>query len=184
MTDLQTPPIEAKPQPAARRGRRLTWIVVVALAAGLTTGAAATKAFSRPGSFAWQHFHGPMTTAQIEDRADRAVRHLAIEVDATNDQQERLRVIVRNAVKDIVPMRDKVQTARTQARRLLTEPTVNRAEIERLRAEQIMLADQFSRRVAQALGDAGEVLNAEQRKKLDDLLPPPGVPGPGRGWIR
>lgn len=194
MTDLNTPPIQAQQQPELRRSRRLTWIVIVALAAGLTTGAAATKAFSRPGAFAWQHFHrhGPMTPAQIEDRADRMVRHLAIEVDASNEQQERLRIIVRNTVRDILPMREKVMSARAQARKLLTEPTINRAEIERLRAEQIALADQFTRRVAQALGDAGEVLNVEQRKKLDDflpppgagLLPPPGVPGPGRGWIR
>ena len=61
-------------------------------------------------------------------------------------------------------MREKVLTARQQARKLLTEPTVNRVEIERLRAEQIALADQFSKRVAQALGDAGEILNVEQRK--------------------
>jgi Spy/CpxP family protein refolding chaperone len=81
-------------------------------------------------------------------------------------------------------MRDKVHAARTQARKLLTEPTVNRAEIERLRAEQIALADAFSKRVVQALGDAGEVLTVEQRKKIDDFLPPAGVPGPRRGWFR
>ena len=180
-------PAANEPKPAPR-GRRPTWIVVAALAAGLTTGAAATKAFSSPG-FGPMHWrggfmHGPMTPAQIEDRADRMVRHLAVEVDATNDQQDKLRAIVKGAVKDIVPMRDKVHAARAQGRKLLTEPAVNRAEIERLRAEQVALADQFSRRVAQAIGDAGEVLNAEQRKKLADVLPPPGVPGPGRGWIR
>jgi len=112
------------------------------------------------------------------------VRHVAIELDATTEQQDKLRAVVKSAAKDIVPMREKVLTARQQARKLLTEPTVNRVEIERLRAEQIALVDQFSKRVAQALGDAGEILNVEQRKKLDDLLPPPGVPGPGRGWIR
>jgi Spy/CpxP family protein refolding chaperone len=127
---------------------------------------------------------GPMTTAQIEDRADRMVRHLAVEVDASNDQQDKLRAIAKAAVKDIVPMRDKVHAARTQARKLLTEPTVNRAEIERLRAEQVALADAFSKRITQALGDAGEILTVEQRKKIDDFLPSPGVPGPGRGWIR
>ncbi len=125
-----------------------------------------------------------MTQSQIEDRADRMVRHLAVEVDASNDQQDKLRTIVKGAVKDIVPMRDKAHAARAQARKLLTEASVNRGEIERLRVEQITLADAFSKRVAQAIGDAGEVLNLEQRKKLDDFLPPPGVPGPGRGWIR
>jgi protein CpxP len=183
-----TPAPEQNQRPRKVRGRSFTWIVVIALAAGLTAGAAATKAFSHGSGFGppWRHgfMHGPMSPAQIEDRADRIVRHAAIELDATADQQDKLRAIVKGAVKDIMPMREKVQTARAQARKLLTEPTVNRAEIERLRSEQIALADQFSRRVAQALGDAGEILNVEQRKKLDDFLPPPGVPGPGRGWIR
>ena len=179
MSDTANAP--QNPQPRSR-GRRFTWIVGVALAAGLTAGALATKAFSRGPGFGgpggWHHgfMRGPMIRPQIEDRADRMVRHLAIELDATNEQQDKLRAVVKGAVKDIVPMREKVQTARQQARKLLTEPTVNRAEIERLRAEQIALADQFSKRVAQALGDAGEILNLEQRKKLDDLLPPPGVP--------
>ncbi len=175
------------PQPRGR-GRRLTWIVVVALAAGLTVGAATTKAFSRgPGFGGWHShgfMHGPMGQAQIEDRADRMVRHLAIEIDASNDQQDKLRAVAKSTVKDIVPMREKMMEARQQARRLLTEPTVNRAEIERLRVAQVALADQFSRRIAQAIGDAGEILNLEQRKKLVDFLQSPGVPGPGRGWIR
>lgn len=194
MSDIANDPASGpNPQPRSR-SRRLTWIVIVALAAGLTVGAATTSAFSRgPGfmghGFGHGHWHGgfmrgPMTPAQIEDRADRVVRHVAIEIDATADQQDKLRAVVKGAIKDIVPMHDKVHTARAQARKLLTGPTVNRAEIERLRAEQVALVDAFSKRVAQALGDAGEILTVEQRKKLDDHLPPPGVPGPGRGWIR
>lgn len=187
MSDAANNPApEQNQRPQKVRGRSFPWIVVIALAAGLTAGAAATKAFSHGSGFGppWRFMHGPMSPAQIEDRADRIVRHAAIELDATADQQDKLGAVVKGAVKDIVPMREKVLTARQQARKLLTEPTINRAEIERLRAEQIALADQFSRRVAQALGDAGEILNLEQRKKLDDFLPPPGVPGPGRGWIR
>jgi Spy/CpxP family protein refolding chaperone len=183
-----TPAAAPNPQPPRGRTRKAAWIAVAVLAVGLT-GAAATSAFSRGPGFGPGHWHGgfmrgPMTPAQIEDRADRVVRHVAIELDATTDQQDKLRAVMKGAVTDIVPMREKVHAARTQARKLLTEPTVNRTEIERLRAEQVALADQFSRRVAQALGDAGEILNLEQRKKLDDFLPPPGVPGPGRGWIR
>ena len=185
---IQAPDPNLEPQAGkGGRGRRATWVAVAVLAAGLT-GAAATTAFSR-GGFGPAHWHGsfmhgPLSPAQIEDRADRMVRHVAIEIDASAEQQDKLRAVVKGAVKDIVPMREKVHAARTQARKLLTEPTVNRAEIEWLRAEQLALADAFSKRVAQALGDAGELLNIEHRKKLDDFLPPPGVPGPGRGWIR
>src|SRR5262249_18900280 len=137
------------------------------------------------------HWRGGMMgfdPAQAEERAERMVSHLAIELDATNEQADKLRTIVRSAVRDIVPMRDKALATRNQARVLLTEPSINRAEIERLRTEQVALVDTFSKRVAQALGDAGEVLNPEQRRKLASHLPPPGTMppfgGPSRFWNR
>ena len=181
------------PQPKPRRGLRNTWVIVLVLAAGLT-GAVATKAFSSGAGFGPGRWHeGFMNRAfdpaQTEARADRMVRHLAIELDANNEQEDKLRAVVKSTLRDVLPMREKVQSARLQARKLLTEPTINRAEIERLRAEQIALADTFSKRVAQALGDAGEILTPEQRRKLDEHLPPAGgsmmrMGGPGRGWNR
>ena len=172
------------------RGRRTAWIVAGLIAAGLT-GVAATAAFSQgPGMgpmLSPVHWHGrfmggPLDPAQIEDRADRMVRHVAIEIDATPDQQEKLRAVVRDAVRDIVPMRDKARTARAKARDLLTQQTIDRAEIERFRTEQLALADAFSKRVAQAIGDMAEILTPEQRRKLADRLPPP--PDGGPRWNR
>ena len=189
MSDQINTPQPHEPR-APRRGIRATWVVVLVLAAGLT-GAVATTAFSSGGGFGpgrWHEgfMHRPFDPAQAEARADRMVRHLAIELDASNEQQDKLRTVVRSTLKDVLPMREKVQAARQQARKLLTDPTINRAEIERLRVEQIALADTFSKRVAQALGDAGEILTPEQRRKLDEHLPPAGAMGPmgGRGWNR
>jgi Spy/CpxP family protein refolding chaperone len=108
--------------------------------------------------------------AQIETRADRMVRHLAVELDATNDQQEKLRTIARGAVKDLVPLRAKADAAREKARSLLVQPNLSRSDIEAFRTEQMALADTFTKRVAQALGDASEVLNADQRKKLGEII--------------
>ncbi|VCU08071.1 hypothetical protein RHODGE_RHODGE_01138 [Rhodoplanes serenus] len=98
------------------------------------------------------------------------VRHLAVELDASTEQQEKLRTIVRAAVKDVLPVREKMRAARGQARDLLLAQTVDRAGIEKLRAEQMALADATSKRVAQALGDAAEVLTPEQRRKLEDRM--------------
>jgi protein CpxP len=189
---VNAPPTPGRPPSCRGRGRRMTAILLLVAAGGLT-GVIATKAFSQGFGFGPVHWRSGMMgqtfdPAQAEERADRMVRHLAIELDATNEQQDKLRVIVRSAVHDIVPMRDKVLATRTQARVLLTEPVINRAEIERLRTEQVALVDAFSKRVAQALGDAGEVLSAEQRRKLADRLPPPGTVqpfgGPPRFWNR
>jgi protein CpxP len=113
---------------------------------------------------------GRLDPAVIEDRADRAVRHLAVEIDATNEQQDKLRVIAKAAVKDLVPMRTKADAAREKAHTLLLQPTVSRADIEAFRVEQTQAIDAFTKRVAQAIGDANEVLTLEQRKKLDELI--------------
>jgi periplasmic protein CpxP/Spy len=196
MSDVDThnangPGPDAGPPPQRWRYRRTAWIVVLVVAAGLT-GAAVTSAFSRgPGfgpGFGPGHWHGGMMMggsfdpAQAEDRADRMVRHMAIELEATDAQQDKLRAVVKTAVKDLIPMREKAQSARLKARELLTQPTIDRAEIERFRTEQIALADTFTKRVSQALGDAAEILTPEQRRKLDNRLPFPS--GPGHRWNR
>ena len=111
----------------------------------------------------------PLDPAMVEDRADRMVRHLSIELDANNEQQEKLRVIVRGMLKDVLPTRERALAARGQARELLTATTIDRTALEKLRADQIALADSVSKRITQAIGDAGEVLNFEQRRKLADL---------------
>ena len=181
-------PVEIK---QTGRRRNVVWIAVLVVVAGVT-GAAAASAFNGPGfghgfgpgfPVRWHHgFGGPMDPAQIEDRADRMVRHAAIELDATNEQQDKLRAIVKSAVKDILPMRERAQAARNKARDLLTQDKVERADIEKFRSEQAVLADAFSKRIAQAIGDAAEVLSPEQRRKLADRLPPPGR-GPGFGPV-
>ena len=67
-------------------------------------------------------------------------------------------------------MREKVLSARQRGRVLLTQPSIDRAAIEALRAEQMALADAASKRFTQALGDVAEVLTPEQRRKIDDRL--------------
>jgi periplasmic protein CpxP/Spy len=170
------------------RIRRAFWLVALVVAAGFA-GAYANSAFSYGPGFGhahWGHHGGmfaPFDPARAEERADRMVRHLAVEVDATNEQQDKLRAVAKATVKDLVPMREKALAARSKARELLTQPTVDRSELERFRSEQVALADAFSKRIAQAIGDAAEILTPEQRRKLNDHFPPAGRSGPPwRRW--
>jgi protein CpxP len=98
------------------------------------------------------------------------LRHLYVEVDATDTQKQQLAPIVKGAVRDLLPMRERMRDARMQAVALLSQPTVDRAALEALRANQLQLAEQASRRVTQALADAADVLTPEQRKALADRI--------------
>ena len=166
------------PSPGYRSGRRGTFLIAliaVALLAGLT-GNMLSHAFGQ--GYTWQHFGmrgggsfgGTLTPAQIDDRIDRMTKHMAIELDATADQQIKIANIAKAAVGDLRALREKAQAARSQAVTLLTAPTIDRTAIERLRAEQIGLAETASKRIAQALADATEVLNPEQRRKVADWM--------------
>ena len=97
-------------------------------------------------------------------------KHMAIELDATQDQQVKLANIAKAAVADLRPLREKAQAARAQAVTLLTAPTIDRTAIERLRAEQMASAETASKRIAQALADAADVLSPEQRRKVSDWM--------------
>jgi Spy/CpxP family protein refolding chaperone len=187
MTDQLTP----QPPVRRHRGRKAALILGVALAGGIL-GAFATTSFSQGFGPPFHMtvrgpmgFGGPLTTEQLVDRADRAVRHVAIELDATPEQQQKLEAIAKSAVTDLAPLRDKVRATHQKVRELLTASSVDRAAIEKLRAEQVVTMDGLSKRIAQAVGDAAEVLTSDQRRKLGEMLPPLGEGGrggPGGYW--
>jgi len=171
MSQQTNSPPSAQRRTAGRTG--LAFLMII-LAVG-ALGAFASTSFSEGFGPPWQPFGGmPTSPAQIQDRADRAVRHVAIEIDATAEQQAKLQAIVKSAISDLLPMREQFVATRQQARLLLTQPTVDRAAIERVRTDQVANVDALSKRIAQALADAADVLTPAQRKKLDELLPPAG----------
>ena len=128
------------------------------------------KAFAQGGGSCGWHRGGfmaaPLDPAQVDEHLDRMLKHLYVEIDATDEQKQKLAPIVKQAAKDLLPLREKMQGARKQAVELLTGDTIDRASIEALRAEHLQLAEQASRRIAQALADAAEVLTPAQRKEL------------------
>jgi|SRR5262245_31831313 len=169
----QADPIPSEDYRRGRRGTFLVALVAAALLAGIT-GNLLSKAFGQ--GISWQHinwhgggfFGGPLSPAQIDDRIDRMTKHMAIELDATAEQQAKLATIAKAAVADLRPLQEKARAARAQAVTLLTAPTIDRSAIERLRAENIGLAETASKRITQALADAAEVLSPEQRRKVAD----------------
>ena len=175
-SDTKPPNPDQTASPRQRNGRRGTFLIALLAVAVLAVGSMLSSAFGQGASWhriSWHSggmFGGPLTPAQIDDRIDRMTKHMAIELDATQDQQVKLANIAKAAVTDLRPLKEKAQGARAQAVTLLTAPTIDRTAIERLRAEQIGLAETASKRIAQALADAADVLSPEQRRKVADWM--------------
>ena len=133
--------------------------------ATLAGAAAAGVAFS---SFGRGHGrgHGPMDPADIDKHLDRMLKHLYVEIDATEEQKRALEPIVKRTAQDLLPMRERLHAARREGLELLTQERIDPAALEALRARQIGLADEASRRLTRAIGEAAEVLTPAQRKEL------------------
>jgi Spy/CpxP family protein refolding chaperone len=163
---------ETKP---TRRGFGYAAVFGAALV-GLVGGGLATSAFGHGGfghgprhwGGGWGHhrMHGPMSPERGKEHAAHMAERFAWHVDATPEQKQKLTVIAQSLATDMQPMHEKIHEARKRGIELLRQPTVDRAAIEAFRAEQIAAADAASKRLAQALADAAEILTPEQRAKL------------------
>jgi periplasmic protein CpxP/Spy len=168
--------VTAPPSGPRRGGFRLTMLLILVGLGGAIAGGLATNAFGQGMPWHGRPFMGGgfmgdrFDPAQVDRYVERAIKHLAVEADATADQQTKLVDIAKGAVSDLLPLREKLQANRARALDLFTAGTVDRAAIERLRGDQLALAETASKRIAQALGDAAEVLNPEQRRMLLDRI--------------
>lgn len=109
---------------------------------------------------------GPIDPARLDEHLDRMLKHLYVEIDATEAQRQKLEPIIKQAANELMPLREKVREARRQGMALLTAPSIDRGAIEHLRVEQIAAADDASKRFVRALADVADVLTPEQRKTV------------------
>ena len=161
--------METQDRNSDKRRRFFKGAAIAALIGGIGAGIG-FKAFAHGGGYGGWHrggfAAGPFDPAAVDEHLDRMLKHLYVEIDATDEQKQKLAPIVKQAAKDLLPLRDKMRDARKQAADLLTRETIDRGAIEALRAGQLQLAEQASRRIAQSLADAAEVLTPAQRKAL------------------
>ncbi len=150
--------------PETPRRRWLKRGMLGLLGAGLA-GGLGFRAFAHRG-----YGRGPLDPAEVDARLERMLKHLYVEIDATDAQKQQLAPIVKQAAQELLPLRDKIRAARRQAIALLTGDRIDRAAIERLRGDQLQLAEQGSKRLVQAIADAAEVLTPEQRQLLAERL--------------
>jgi Spy/CpxP family protein refolding chaperone len=104
------------------------------------------------------------------ERLERMLKHLYVEIDATEEQKRLLEPILKDAAAELAPLREQHHAARGRAMQLFTAEQIDPAAIEALRAEHLRLADEASRRLVRALTDAAGVLTPAQRRSLAERL--------------
>ena len=111
-----------------------------------------------------------LSDSEIRAKLTRAMKHVAIEIDATQDQQDKIVELISGAVKELRPMRDSMRAAAEEMRELLMSDTIDRAAMDRLRSERVAQADRVSKTLIDTLADVAEVLTPAQRKLLEERI--------------
>ncbi|MES2263534.1 MAG: Spy/CpxP family protein refolding chaperone [Pseudomonadota bacterium] len=100
--------------------------------------------------------------------ADKMLKHLYIELDATDDQKARIDPLVKQALDDLKTLHGQAHGADFIT--LLAQPAIDRNALEAARQQHLQLADQASKRIVQLVADVGDVLTVAQRQKLAEHL--------------
>lgn len=111
-----------------------------------------------------------MTDAEIEKKIDRIVKHVAIEIDATPDQQDKITKLFVAVAKEVKPIRGEMRASGRRMRELLLADKIDREAMEKIRAARLADAERISRSVVNAISDAAEVLSADQRRLLEQRV--------------
>ena len=111
-----------------------------------------------------------LSDADIEAQIERIVKHAAIEIDATQEQQENITALVTAVAKDMKPVHDRMRATGKEIHELLLATTIDRAALERLRAERLADAERISKDLVSTLADVAEILSLEQRRVLNERI--------------
>ena len=167
-------PVEPTPSsspegPSANRGRRRRSMIVAAVA--LPLAAVAALAGTRAVASPWGHHHWgdrDPTLEEAQEYVNRWTNHVMDRLDATEEQRAEVRLIIDEALPEMLAFRRQGRELRGEGRELLLLEPIDRVGLDQLRAEGIELADRASARGLEVFVDITEVLTPEQRKQIAD----------------
>jgi periplasmic protein CpxP/Spy len=137
--------------------------VAAALLATRPIAAAVQGGWHRMHGHGHGGWHGRNPEA-MRDHVQVAVKWALRELDATEEQQQKVSAIAVDAVDDLMKLKERHRAQHETFVAALSGTSVDRARLEEARKDTIGLADEASRRLAQAFADAAEVLTPEQRQ--------------------
>ena len=113
--------------------------------------------------------HGPMGGPGMEMHLDH-IQAMLGRVGASDAQKAQINEMLKSAFNDMKGMHERHSQVLEQFHKLILAPSVDRATIESLRAEQIKAMDEASKRLVGAIDDAAEILTADQRVALAEEI--------------
>lgn len=173
MSDTTSTTQPSAPSNDKPRRRFLRRAAIATALAGIAAVIGVKALAHADGPWGWHRtaFMGaPLDPTRVDEHLDRMLKHLYVEIDATDAQKQQLAPIVKSAARDLLPVRAKIHDARRQALELLSRDTVDRAALEALRADQLRLIEQASMRLTQAIADTADVLTPAQRKQMAERI--------------
>ena len=131
--------------------------MMMALLAGSLAATAGGAAYARADGKA---FDPARFQEHLAKRVDKALSG----TDATVEQKKQVADILGQTFKDLRAMHEQRAANRKAMQEALQAPTIDPAKIEQIRAEQMKVADESSKRFTKAMEDAGDVLSPAQRQ--------------------
>jgi Spy/CpxP family protein refolding chaperone len=154
------------PQPPRRWGRT---VLAAALLLGLGGAGGFALGAYKASSFVWHVMEpGKLTPEETASMVERKVNHVLSRVDATDEQKTKVTAIARAAVADLSKLGFTPRESRTKFLNLFRADQIDPDAIEALRAEQSTKWDAATKRIAQAVAEAAQVLTPEQRRELTE----------------
>ena len=177
MSEIERDEFGPEPIEKRRARRRIFWLGVVgaslvAAVATLVAIGGSSEARAMRGFFG--HVRGPQghgfqTAEAAREHAELAAEWLLRSVDASDEQQARVREIVGGSLAALAPLAEQHRAHHEALVELLAQPTIDRAALEGLRAGELELANEASRALVVSLADVAEALTPAQRAELLEL---------------
>jgi len=149
------------------RSRRWTWLLALPLAGALAVPAAQALAGQQHGGGPggaemgeFGHFGGGRRMGRMLDAAG-----------ATDAQRAQIKATWAALRPQLQALREQRMKLHGEIRKALTAPTIDTAQVERLRQQGVQLADRASTLVTQGIVQSAQVLTPEQRQKVANELP-------------
>lgn len=181
--NIESQAAEKGPAKCERRGGKRVGVggVLAGLVLGLLLGAfvlpqaIADGPRSRGAKF---FHHGPPQTAEeARERLDKMVERFLSKLDATDEQATVIRAVADGVAPTLWDARERGAKLRERAVAAMAGDTVNRDELNAVRAELVKMVDEVSAAMVDELATVAETLTPEQRKKVADRF----AKGFGRG---